>query len=419
MFAVEPLHPAHHYRIHLWDKEKPARRSASAAGCGESSPAIAHMWHMPGHIYSGLHRYAEAAWQQEASARVDHAYMIRDHIMPDQIHNYAHNNEWLIRDLVHVGRAHDAVALAKNMLELPRHPQYNMLSKSSSSQYGRMRLFDALARYELWDDLVALCDSSYLEPTDIAAEQIKRLRHLGAAHLGRGDTLAGKSQIAALEEMLTKAKSEQQAAGEEAERKAREEKKPEDQVTKAKNDAMSAKGGEIKHIETALADLRGRVAMLAGEHDTAKLELAKAGDLSKEFQSQAASRAGDAARAEQLAREAVEAAPGQALPLANYADILWRAGKMLEAKAEFEKLRSLSARFDLDVPAFRRWRRSPRISAWRTIGACRRALRPILAGDRSLRVSGRSTGIRRPPRPGLSRMPRADSFPCAISPASP
>ena len=25
--------------------------------------------------------------------------MMRDGVMPDQIHNYAHNNEWLIRDL--------------------------------------------------------------------------------------------------------------------------------------------------------------------------------------------------------------------------------------------------------------------------------------------------------------------------------
>ena len=58
------------------------------------------MWHMPGHIFSDLHRYADAAWQQEASARTDHAYMIRDGVLPDQIYNYAHNNEWLIRDLV-------------------------------------------------------------------------------------------------------------------------------------------------------------------------------------------------------------------------------------------------------------------------------------------------------------------------------
>jgi hypothetical protein len=43
------MHPAHHYRIHLWDDEKPARALVSASLCGQTSPGIAHMWHMPGH----------------------------------------------------------------------------------------------------------------------------------------------------------------------------------------------------------------------------------------------------------------------------------------------------------------------------------------------------------------------------------
>ena len=35
---VEPMHPCHHFRIHLWDNEKPERALASAAACGQSSP---------------------------------------------------------------------------------------------------------------------------------------------------------------------------------------------------------------------------------------------------------------------------------------------------------------------------------------------------------------------------------------------
>ena len=54
---------------------------------------------MPGHTYTGLKRYADAAYQQEGSARVDHAYMIRDRVMPFEIHNYAHNNQWLCTSL--------------------------------------------------------------------------------------------------------------------------------------------------------------------------------------------------------------------------------------------------------------------------------------------------------------------------------
>lgn len=80
VLAKEPLHPAHHYRIHLWDKRNAKRALDSAAKLGFTAPGIAHMWHMPGHIYSNLHRYEDAAWHQQASARVDHAQIGRAHV---------------------------------------------------------------------------------------------------------------------------------------------------------------------------------------------------------------------------------------------------------------------------------------------------------------------------------------------------
>ncbi|MGE5192374.1 MAG: alkyl hydroperoxide reductase, partial [Deltaproteobacteria bacterium] len=203
VLAVEPLHPCHHYRIHLWDDERPENAVDSAARCGQAAPSIAHMWHMSGHIFSDLKRYGDAAWQQEASARVDHAYMIRDHVLPDQIHNYAHNNEWLIRDLGHVGRVHDAVRLARNMVEIPRHPRYNTLS-GGSAHLGRQRLFEELARYELWDELLALAETPYLEPTDVSAEQVKRLRYVGIALLRKGEIGRGMEHLRMLEERLHK-----------------------------------------------------------------------------------------------------------------------------------------------------------------------------------------------------------------------
>src|SRR5262249_5376904 len=96
VLQAEPMHPgAHHYRIHLWDGAKPIRAEKSAALYARAAPGIAHAWHMPGHTYTGLKRYVDAAYQQEGSARVDHAYMFRDRVMPFEIHNYAHNNQWL------------------------------------------------------------------------------------------------------------------------------------------------------------------------------------------------------------------------------------------------------------------------------------------------------------------------------------
>src|SRR5262249_46970697 len=65
VFAVNPLHPAHHYRIHLWDGPNASKALSAAALCVASAPACAHMWHMPGHTYDKLKRHAEAAWNRK------------------------------------------------------------------------------------------------------------------------------------------------------------------------------------------------------------------------------------------------------------------------------------------------------------------------------------------------------------------
>ena len=97
VLQVEPMHPgAHHYRIHLWDGHKPARAREVGWALyarprrGSRTPGTCRATPIP-----ELKRYADAAYQQEGSARVDHAYMMRDRVMPFEIHNYAHNNQWL------------------------------------------------------------------------------------------------------------------------------------------------------------------------------------------------------------------------------------------------------------------------------------------------------------------------------------
>jgi peroxiredoxin len=365
VFRVEPNHPAHHYRIHLWDDEKPLRAVKSAALNGPAAPAIAHMWHMPGHTYSKLNRYADAAWQQEAASRVDHAYMIHDRVMPDEIHNYAHNEEWLIRDLLFLGRARQALDLAKNMIEMPRHSRYNTPAKSGTASFGRKRLIDTLSLYELWDETIDLSDTPYLEPTDDRIEQARRLRLLGMAWFAKGDTEQGEEQLAALEELQDKAKADQKAAGEKAEADARKPKpgkdgKPsqakldEKAVAKAKADAIKAQESKVEPLEKLVEELKGHQALAAGDAKKALEHFAKAKSPGKEFLSRVHLQAGDKAKAEQVAREAVNASENQAYPLANLADVLFRCEKEPEAANAFGQLRSIGAQMDLDLPVIKR-----------------------------------------------------------------
>jgi peroxiredoxin len=62
----------------------------------------------------------------------------------------------------------------------------------------------------------------------------------------------------------------------------------------------------------------------------------------------------DLTKAVEVAERAVKDTEGQVLPLANLADIQWRADKKDEAKKTFEKLRPLCAQADKDEAVFTR-----------------------------------------------------------------
>jgi peroxiredoxin len=346
VFRADPMHPAHHYRIHLWDYEKAENALESANKCGQTSPGIAHMWHMPGHIYSRVRRYDDACWQQEASARVDHAHMMRDRLLPDQIHNFAHNNEWLIRNMLFVGRLRDAIDLAKNMCELPRHPKYNTLDKMGSTGYGRLRLYDAVSQYEMWDELISLCHSPYLEATDKEAEQVKRLRRLGAVYYRKGDIAQGDAQLAELSQRLANHKAEQEKAVAEAEAEAKKENKPDADIAKAKESAKKEHDGKISDVEKAVNELLGRQAVAAGAHKEGLELLKKAGGVDAGYLATVQFLSGETDAALDAMQKHVNGNKNEILPLVGQIELLWRADKKEDAKKAFEQLREISGSID-------------------------------------------------------------------------
>lgn len=351
VLAVNPMHPIHHYLIHLWNGADGDKRAIDAAAhCGQAAPGIAHMWHMSGHTFSNLHRYADAAWQQEASARVDHAYMAAARIMPEQIHNYAHNNDWLVKNLDYVGRVHDALDLARNLIELPR------LGPAQSNAYnmGREQLLNTLVTYELWADLIALRDSMYLAPSENPEVETKRLRAFGIAYFQRGDSTHGEETLSSLQTVLKKAREERVAAADAAEVKAQADKKSDDQIARAMADAMRGFAYRISTAEAAIAEVQLYRALAGGKLDEAKALLAKCRDISSERKARILFALGDQAGAIKTAREASDADPAQVQPLANLATLLWQSKQPAAARATFEKLRQLSAGIDLDMPVFQR-----------------------------------------------------------------
>ena len=353
ILTKHPNHPVNHFQIHLWDDTDPARALKAAANCGPAAPGIAHMWHMPGHTYSKLKRYADAAWQQEASARVDHAHMIRFHIVPDQIHNFAHNNEWLIRNLDFLGQHHRAAALARNMISLPRLAKFKTVDKKevydpsgSSWQYGRQRLRDTLVRYESWKELIALSGdgrdkTALLHPDGNSLTETEYHRFVGLAKFESGDPAGGRGHLAELEKRLAAKRGERDKAVADAERKAKE-----------------AKKAAEKNFEKAVTDLENPAnellvyaALTADPPDTAKALglLPKLKDLAKWRHASLWQRAGKGDEAMKLAGEAVSAGKNEVLPLVTQVRILHANGEKDKAKAAFTELRTVAHRADPDL----------------------------------------------------------------------
>ncbi len=353
VLTVSPMHPVHHYRIHLWDHERPERALASAARCGQSAPAIAHMWHMPGHIYSRLKRYPDAVWQQEASARTDHAQMVRDRLLPDQIHNFAHNNEWLIRNLIYVGRIHDALDLAKNMIELPQHPKFNTLSKSGcSASYGRKRLLQVLDKAQLWQETLRLSETVYLETTDSVLNRVDWLRAVGRAHYHLDNDADVQRIRTRLQAMLSEQSAKRERQGQQAEDKAQQEQKSEQDIAADGCKARRRLDGEVRHIERVLKEMDAYHAAIDGNVAKAIELLEKSDNDDMSLMARWQVESGDPESALETLSTNVKSHERETLPLAHLASLQWDLGRVDTMTQSMEQLRERSAEIDLRAPPF-------------------------------------------------------------------
>ncbi|MDB6138527.1 MAG: alkyl hydroperoxide reductase/Thiol specific antioxidant/Mal allergen [Verrucomicrobiaceae bacterium] len=352
IFAVNPMHPAHHYRIHLWDSDKPARALGSDSKCGQTSPGIAHMWHMPGHTFSKLGRYDDAAWQQEAATRVDHAYMIKTLVLPDQIHNYAHNEEWLTRTYGELGRVQDAIALATNLIENPRHPVYNTLEKpGTSASYGRTRLLETLTEWELWPQILQMNGGPLLPPTTQNIHEINRLRAVGLAQYHTDNQAALATTISGLEALEATMKKDKPALAQTEEvRKALPVKSEMPAPVTSKPETAKPDPAK-KALPSALAELRA-ASLILKKAETGKIRdiLDKDKDIPKSRLIGYFLRLDDKKKAGELAGHLDHNLTGWM----QQAEVYQLLGRTDDAKKAFESARERGFGMDRDLPVGKR-----------------------------------------------------------------
>lgn len=194
VLAKEPDHPgAHHYRIHLWNYHETEQALGSAKRYGELAQGIGHALHMPGHIYSTVGMWHEAAIAMDAATRAERRYMRQRLTFPFNNWNYGHNRNYLCYIQEQLGMADAAVFGARQLIEAPKDPQFNADALYSSHSQGINALLRALVKFEKWDELL---DEKAFPWRDVPMDHLQKAYAAARGHLGRGDVANAQDAVA-------------------------------------------------------------------------------------------------------------------------------------------------------------------------------------------------------------------------------
>ena len=228
VLAKQPDHPgAHHYRIHNWDCNEPEQALVSARRYGDLAPAIGHALHMPGHIFSIVGMWNEAAIAMDSATRAEKQYMKDRMTFPFNNWNYGHNLTYLCYIQEQLGMPHAAEFGARQLIDAPLDPD----APRNTFSYGLQALARVLLKFERWDDILK---DGNIPWRDTFSDKVDKAYFQARAYLGKGDL-----------EKAEKAFSEHTALGKDLE--------------KNKNGIM----GDVYPIQSL--ELRGRLAIARKE----------------------------------------------------------------------------------------------------------------------------------------------------------
>src|SRR5260370_17182649 len=185
---------------------------------------------MPGHIFSIVGMWNEAAISMDAATRSEKQYMKERLTFPFNNWNYGHNLNYLSYIYEQLGMAQAATFASRQLIDAPLDPQGNDESLFSTHSYGIAALGRVLLKYERWDELLK---EGNIPWRDIFADKLNKAYSEARAHFGKGDLEKAEKSLAA--------------------------------HTALKKDLEKNKSGPIADIyEIQAQDLRGRLALARG-----------------------------------------------------------------------------------------------------------------------------------------------------------
>ena len=153
VLAKNPMHPgAHHASIHNWDGVSSEQAIRSCELYGEASPGIGHALHMPGHIYSKIGMWHEAAIAMDSATRIELRYMNDRLALPFETWNYPHNRNYLCYIQEQLGMAEASLQGSRDMMASPRDPENPSAGRTVAE--GQAAMGRALIKFERWDEIM-------------------------------------------------------------------------------------------------------------------------------------------------------------------------------------------------------------------------------------------------------------------------
>ncbi|MBU6414075.1 MAG: redoxin domain-containing protein [Planctomycetes bacterium] len=196
----DPDHPgAHHTRIHNWDGVFAEQAIASCQAYGRVAPGIGHSNHMPGHNYSKIGMWHEAARSMDAATRVELRYMNERLALPFETWNFAHNRNYLCYIQEQLGMAAAALQGANDLLSAPREPKRGTGPEYGASDQGLVAQIRALVKFERWDDILKAGTIQWPEGDEY---KVMRAYAETLAYIGQGKVVDGRSRLAETKELL-------------------------------------------------------------------------------------------------------------------------------------------------------------------------------------------------------------------------
>lgn len=196
----DPNHPgAHHTRIHNWDGDLAEQAMASCDAYGRIVPGIGHAKHMPGHNYSKIGMWHEAARSMDAATRVELRYMNERLALPFETWNYPHNRNYLCYIQEQLGMASASLQGAADLLAAPRDPELNKEGGYSLFDQGLTAQVRALVKFERWDDILK---PGTIQWRDDDFTKIQRAYVETLAYIGQGKKFDARNRLAELKELI-------------------------------------------------------------------------------------------------------------------------------------------------------------------------------------------------------------------------